>query len=70
MASNLRLIDDCSNVLKRIVHIVDDSEEAERLHRTTNELRGDIDYIREQLMVFGKRIENLQIEVNHVIFRQ
>ena len=70
MASNLRLIDDCFKILKRIVKIVDSSEEAKILDRTMNELIGDIHYIKEQLLIIGDRIENLQIEVNHVIFRQ
>ena len=66
MASNLRLIDDWSKILMRIVAIVDDSEEAKVMYKTMSELRDDIDYVKEKLEVVGKSMDELQIEVNHV----
>ena len=69
MASNLKLIDDCVKDLKRIVSIVDDSEEGQILHKTMSELRLDIGCITKELHVVGKSIEKLQTEVNHVLFR-
>ena len=70
MACNLRLIDDCTKILKRTLHIVDDSEEAKVLSMTMSELEGDINYIQKELGVVGKSIDKLQNEVSHVIFRR
>ena len=70
MTSNLRLVDECAKILKRIVPIVDDTEEAKLLQEIMSKLGGEIQYIREELEIVGKNIEKLQTEVNHVIFRQ
>ena len=65
MTRNLKLVDECAEVLKRILSIVDDSEEAKILHETMKELRGDINYIKEKLECVGEAIESLQTEVNY-----
>ena len=66
MTSNLKLIDDCARTLKRIIPIVDDSEEAKILDQTMRELTSDIEYIQKKLEVAGLGIEKLQTEVYHV----
>ncbi|KAL9076085.1 MAG: hypothetical protein Q9161_001132 [Pseudevernia consocians] len=63
MTCNLRLIDDCTKILKRTLHIVDDSEEAKVLSMTMSELEGDINYIQKELGVVGKSIDKLQNEI-------
>lgn len=69
MASNLRLVDEWAKTLKKIVPIVENTEEANLLQKIMSELRGDINYIKEELETLGKNIEKLQTEVNYVIFR-
>ena len=70
MASKLRLVEEWAKTLKKIVPIVENTEEANLLQKIMSELRGDIDYFKEELEILGKSIEKLQTEVNNVIFRQ
>ncbi|CAD6583029.1 MAG: hypothetical protein ASARMPRED_001201 [Alectoria sarmentosa] len=63
MTSNLRLVDECAKILKRIVPIVDDTEEAKLLQEIMSKLGGEIQYIREELEIVGKNIEKLQTEI-------
>ncbi len=70
MASNLRLIDDWAKTLTKLVPIVENSREAKIMHKNMSDLRDDICYIKEQLEIVGKSMDELQIEVNHALPRE
>ncbi len=70
MASNLRLIDDWAKTLTKLVPIVENSLEAKIMHKNLSDLRDDIGYIKEQLDIVGKSMDELQIEVNHALPRE
>lgn len=70
MASDLRRVDDWSNTFKRILHMVDDSEETKLLDKIMSELRGDIDYLKKELVAVGDSIDTLLAEVAQVIIQR
>lgn len=68
MTSNLKVIEDCTKILKKIIPVSNDTEEARVLHKIMNELIRDIEYIQIKLKAVRGSIDKLQTEVILVIF--
>ena len=64
MTSNLEVLDECTNILRKTIPISDGTEEAIILHKILDELRYDIQYIQIKLSSVGTSIDRLQTEVN------
>ncbi|KAM0796937.1 hypothetical protein BDR22DRAFT_824663 [Usnea florida] len=63
MTSNLEVLDECTRILRKTIPISDGTEEAMILQKILDELRCDIQYIRNKLSSVGRSIDRLQIEV-------
>ena len=63
MTSNLEVLDEYTNILRKIIPIRNGTEEARILHKIWDELRCDIQYIQIELNSVGRSIDRLQTEV-------
>ena len=64
MTSNLEVLDECTNIIRKTMPISDGTVEAMILQKILDELRCDIQYIQVKLSSVGRSIDRLQIEVN------
>ena len=68
MVDNLSLTDDIAVAVKDLLHIRDDSEEAEALQTVSERTKEDLRYITNELRIAGLRLKSLQKEVSSTVF--
>ena len=68
MVDNLSLTDDIAVAVKDLLHIRDDSEEAEALQTVSERTKEDLCYITNELRIAGLRLKSLQKEVSSTVF--